>query len=122
MPAPKMNNALRGAVLVALGRQPRPCFDAAKAVCSRAKCDRIAEWRVGARTWAHKTEHLEDNYISLQFPLIVCDSCKAKVVLADIIDNRGWGKIARLLRAQGFANPDRTSLQMEFEPLLTGTA
>ncbi len=117
-----VNNVVRGAVLVALGLRQEPCFDVAKAVCSRTKCDRIAEWRVGARAWAHKAEHRQNNYVSLQFPLNVCDSCKAKVVLADLIDNRGWGKIARLLRAQGFANPDRASLQLEFEPLLMGTA
>ncbi len=122
MPTPKVNNVVRGAVLVALGLRQEPCFDVAKAVCSRTKCDRIAEWRVGARAWAHKTKHLEDNYVSLQFPLNVCDSCKAKVVLADIINNRGWVMIVRSLRANGFANPDRASLQLEFEPLLMGTA
>ena len=119
MPAPKMNNVLRGAVSVALGL---PGFHVTEALCSRDTCFGIAEWRVGARVWARKTAHRQNNYVSFRFPLNVCDSCKAKVVLADIIDNRGWGKIARSLRAHGFANPDRASLQMEFEPLLMGAA
>lgn len=114
-----MNKTLRGAVKVALGF---PGFDVAEALCSRSNCGGIAAWRVGVRAWAPKTVHRQNNYISIQFPLTVCDSCKAKVVVPDVIDNRGWRKIVKAVRSRDLAKPDRTSLQLEFEPLSMGTA
>ena len=111
-----MNQVLRRAVTAALG------FDVNAALCSRSNCGGIAAWTVDARVWARKTEHRHNNYVSLRFPLTVCDSCKAKSCVPWIIDNRGWRQIVKALRSKGMADPDRTSLQLEFEQLPMGTA
>ena len=108
------------AVASALGHQPVPSVDLS--ICSRSDCGQIAAWRVGMRAWAHQTEHLDDNYMSVGFGLTVCDSCRPKVVISDLVDNRGWRKIVQHMRARGFTEPNRNSLQLKFEPVMTGTA
>ena len=117
-----MNQIVRKAVTLALGPRVVPLFDVAEALCSRSNCGGIAAWSVGARVWARKTEPGEDNYVSLRFPLTVCDLCKATIDIHSIIDNRGWRRIVKTLQEHGMADPDRTSLQLEFEPLPMGTA
>ena len=117
-----MSQIVRRAVTVALGPQVVPLFDVAEALCSRSQCGGIAAWSVGARVWRRKTERRQDNYVSVRFPLTVCDWCKEKIIMPDIIDNQGWQQIVKELRAQGWADPDRTSLQFEFEQLAVGTA
>lgn len=74
------------------------------------------------RVWTRKTEHRQDNYVGVRFPLTVCDSCKAKITVLDLMDNRGWRQIVKKLRARGHTDPDRTSLQLDFEPIAMGTA
>jgi len=92
------------------------------ALCNRADCHGIAAWRIGAAVWASGTEHLADNCVRLQFPLFVCDRCKEKTTIDDIVNAAGWRQIRRHVMSQGKAAPDRSTLKIEFLPVLMGRA
>lgn len=92
-------------------------------LCNRLNCGGIAGWRVILRTWAKgEKDRRDDNGLVLLLPLYVCDACRKKTVITDIVTNQSWRKIVRQLRAEGKADPERAHLELHFEPLVAGRA
>ncbi len=97
-------------------------FGVEQAICNRTDCGGIAAWRIGAKVWARGTPHFSDNCVVVRFPLLVCDPCKDKTKIDDMVDDQGWRKIVKSVRKSGKPAPERSSLVLDFAPLLMGRA
>ena len=117
-------NEIDIAVALAMGTEKRFAgFDINAAICRREGCGAIAEWTVGAMVWAKGEKHRSfDNCVNLRFPVSVCNPCREKTKISDLVNNQGWRKIVQAVQGQGRAAPERSSLTLVFEPIPRGRA
>jgi len=98
-------------------------FDINAAICRRDGCGAIAEWMVGAMVWAKGEKHRSfDNCVNLRFPLSVCNPCREKTKISDLVNNQGWRKIVQAVKGHNKIAPDRTSFTLVFEAVPRGRA
>ncbi len=84
--------------------------------CNFQQCNKTARHRVillvRTSTPGH-TDHVARGHTSLR----VCDACRNKIAIADVVTDRNWSIMREAFTRQGLPNAHRDSLRLDFEEL-----
>lgn len=84
--------------------------------CNFRQCGKWARFRVillVRTTTPGHTDHVARGHTSLR----VCDGCKDKIAIADVVTDRNWSIMREAFAKQGMPNAHRESLKLDFEKL-----
>lgn len=83
-------------------------------MCNRAGCQAPATDQVGMAIWAPLKR---GKPAIATMDLFVCMSHREAITIDDVVTDEGWNILAAAFEATGHVRPDRSLLELHFQPL-----